>query len=126
MIVVRANGNEYELGTDLGTLEKIQERLGKAATEIFTSIGELPTGKQITLLSIAAGDKGLALRADILADSENWGMFRLNEALEELVARMLFSGGPEEQERQISKAFKDDEELKNEMRAILNLPQKGP
>ena len=124
-MTITANGKEYILDTSLQTLERIQDRLSKPAAQIFTSINEMTTAKQISLLCIAAGKEGgQTLREDILSDSDNWGMFKITESLEELVAKMLFSGTTEEKERQISKAFGDDEQQKNAVRAMLGLPQK--
>jgi hypothetical protein len=78
MMVITANGKDYELNTSLQTLERIQDRIGKAASQIFTGINEMTTAKQISLLCIAAGTAGQTLRDDILSDSDNWGMFNPN------------------------------------------------
>lgn len=111
---------EYELSTKLGTAMAIEKRFKLPLTQIFEKIGVAEIPELISILAIAAGKVG---DADFSAGlSENWDYMDLQTTVQEMLARLMFSGTPEQVEAKLAK-FPIPEQQKNVIRGLLGLPK---
>lgn len=111
--------NEYELSTKLGVAVSLEKRFKLPLPDLFShvSVAEIP--ELISILSIASGSlENKELSADI---QDSWGYIDLQTSVQELLAKLMFSGTPEQIEAKIQK-FPASEEQKNAIREMLGIP----
>lgn len=110
---------EYELKNTLGVAERIETKFKKPLTEILAYVEAAVIPELITIIAIAAGMTGDAKLPEDIKD--NWDYIELQTAVQELLARMMFSGTPEQVETKIEK-FPGGEDAKNAIRGLLGIP----
>lgn len=131
-MLINANGAEYELKTTLGVTKKIEEYFAAIAKgsktrplsimEIFSNVSSASVDELLVILGCGIADK--AERAKFTADVlDGMDYMDLQMSVQQMLARLLFSGSPEQQEEKISK-YPVDEQQKNAMRGFLDLPLK--
>ncbi|MTI95385.1 MAG: hypothetical protein FH749_07835 [Firmicutes bacterium] len=123
-MIIAIGDNSHELKTNLGIAKKIERVFNLSLNQMFSNLDTATTEELMKLLAVAAGkypgDKD-GYR-DFCRDLEEvWGVARLQMAVGELIAHLMFSGTPEEMERQIQKTEIPDAK-KNELRELLGLP----
>ena len=98
---ININGNEHELSTKLGISVKIEKKFRLPLTQVFEKIASAEIDELVDILAISANklnDKDF--KTEIL---ENWDYVDLQSAVQELLARLMFSGDSEEVEEKIEK-----------------------
>lgn len=110
---------EYELSDKLGTAENIEIKFKKPLMEVLVYVESATIPELISIIAIAAGMIGDAkLPKDI---KDNLDYIELQTAVQTLLARMMFSGTPEQVEKKLDK-FPGGENAKNAIRGLLGLP----
>ncbi len=119
MMFITVGDSEYELSTKLGIGKKIEEKFKLPIGRTFENLGNALTDELLTIISIAA-DKttDAAFRAAIY---DNWDYSELYGAVQELVAKLMYSGTPEQNEAKIAKAAMSEPQ-KNALRELLGIP----
>ena len=118
---ININGNEYELSTKLGISVKIEKKFRLPLTQVFEKIASAEIDELVDILAISANklnDKDF--KTEIL---ENWDYVDLQSAVQELLARLMFSGDSEEVEEKIEK-YPVGENQKNLIRRMLGISPK--
>lgn len=117
--------NDYELATKLGTSIKLEQKFKLPLMEIFSNVERAEITELLSILAIAsvkANDKDFVKEfKDDLTDK--WDYTDLQNAVQELLTRLMFSGSDEQNEKKIDK-FPVGEEQKNAFRELLGLPIK--
>lgn len=119
-MIIEISDKTYELKTNLGAVKRVESQTKRSLGEVLANIGEATVDEQIRVLKIVENDKDSDL-ADAIA--EEWDYMDLQNAVQEALMRMLFSGTPEQQEAKIDK-YPVGESEKNMMRMVLGLPIK--
>ena len=110
---------EYEFSTKLGLAVSLERKFSMPLTRLFEHVAAATIPELIAILSFASGNpNNLALDNDI---QENWGYIDLQNGVQEILARLMFSGTPEEVEAKIEK-YPAPAEQKNAIREMLGLP----
>ena len=114
--------NDYELKTKLGTSIKLEQKFKLPLMEIFSNVERAEITELISILAISA-DKvnDLNFKNELL---EDWDYTDLQNAVQELLTRLMFSGSDEQNEKKIDK-FPVGEQQKNAFREMLGLPIKA-
>ena len=118
---ININGNEYELSTKLGISVKIEKKFRLPLTQVFEKISSAEIDELVDILAISANklnDKDF--KTEIL---DNWDYVDLQSAVQELLARLMFSGDSEEVEEKIEK-YPVGENQKNLIRRMLGISPK--
>lgn len=118
---ININGNEHELSTKLGISVKIEKKFRLPLTQVFEKIASAEIDELVDILAISANklnDKDF--KTEIL---ENWDYVDLQSAVQELLARLMFSGDSEEVEEKIEK-YPVGENQKNLIRRMLGISPK--
>ena len=118
---ININGNEHELSTKLGISVKIEKKFRLPLTHVFEKIASAEIDELVDILAISANklnDKDF--KTEIL---ENWDYVDLQSAVQELLARLMFSGDSEEVEEKIEK-YPVGENQKNLIRRMLGISPK--
>ncbi len=116
---ITVGDNQYELSTKLGIGKKIEAAFRMPIMQVFFKLSEAEVDELIKIVAIAADkqtDKQFS--ADVY---EEWDFIDLFNAVQEIVARLLFGGTPEQNEAKLAK-FPAPEQQKNWIRGILGLP----
>lgn len=118
--------NDYELATKLGTSIKLEQKFKLPLMEIFSNVEKAEITELLSILAIAsvnADDKDFVkkFKEDL---TDNWDYTDLQNAVQELLTRLMFSGNDEQNEKKIDK-FPVGEEQKNAFREMLGLPIKA-
>ncbi|HZK22181.1 MAG TPA: hypothetical protein VFC76_07915 [Oscillospiraceae bacterium] len=117
--------NDYELATKLGASIKLEQKFKLPLMEIFSNVERAEITELLSILAIAsvkANDKDFVKEfKDDLTDS--WDYTDLQNAVQELLTRLMFSGSDEQNEKKIDK-FPVGEQQKNAFREMLGLPIK--
>lgn len=114
--------NEYELATKLGTSIKLEQKFKLPLMEIFNNVERAEITELISILAISANK---ANDGDFKIEiAENWDYTDLQDAVQELLTRLMFSGSDEQNENKIDK-FPVGEQQKNAFREMLGLPIKA-
>ena len=118
--------NDYELKTKLGTSIKLEQKFKLPLMEIFSNVERAEITELLSILAIAsvnANDKDFVKEfKDDLTDK--WDYTDLQNAVQGLLTRLMFSGNDEQNEKKIDK-FPVGEEQKNAFREMLGLPIKA-
>lgn len=118
---IEVGKNEYELKTKLGISIKLEQKFKLPLREIFNNVERAEITEIISILAISAdkvNDKDF--KNDL---TENWDYTDLQNAVQELLTRLMFSGSDEQNEKKIDK-FPVGEQQKNAFRELLGLPIK--
>ena len=118
---ININGNEYELSTKLGISVKIEKKFRLPLTQVFEKIASAEIDELVDILAISANklnDKDF--KTEIL---DNWDYVDLQSAVQELLARLMFSGDSTEVEEKIEK-YPEGENQKNLIRRMLGISPK--
>ena len=118
---ININGNEYELSTKLGISVKIEKKFRLPLTQVFEKIASAEIDELVDILAISANklnDKDF--KTEIL---DNWDYVDLQSAVQELLARLMFSGDSTEVEEKIEK-YPVGENQKNLIRRMLGISPK--
>ena len=118
---ININGNEHELSTKLGISVKIEKKFRLPLTQVFEKIASAEIDELVDILAISANklnDKDF--KAEIL---DNWDYVDLQSAVQELLARLMFSGDSTEVEEKIEK-YPVGENQKNLIRRMLGISPK--
>ena len=116
---ITVGANEYELKTKLATSIKLEQKFKLPLIEIFANSEKAEILELISILAIA-GDK--VNDKDFKEElTEEWDYTDLQNAVQELLTRLMFSGSDEQNEKKIDK-FPVGEEQKNAFREMLGLP----
>lgn len=120
-MIIRVGERAYELKTTLGTTRKIEEHYNGSLSDVMQSVDEMTVDQLSVLLSIAAGQGtgDMELRDAIL---DNWDYSDLLMAAQGLIARLMYSGTPEQVEAKLDKQGMD-EQAKNEMKRLLEMTE---
>lgn len=122
---IEVNGESYELNTKLKTSRRIEQRFKIPLIQLFPKLSEALTGELIDIISIAADiPDGEVKREFVRALGEHWDYAELQMAVQELIARLNFSGTDEEVERKLQR-YPLPEEQKDPFRKLLGLPPRG-
>lgn len=113
--------NDYELATKLGTSIKLEQKFKLPLMEIFSNVEKAEITELLSILAISADKVNDKDFKDDL--TENWDYTDLQNAVQELLTRLMFSGSDEQNEKKIDK-FPVGEEQKNAFREMLGLPKK--
>ena len=119
---IKVNENEYELSTKLGVSLKLEQRFRLPLTQIFDKIAAADIDELIDIISLSAGklsDK--AFRNEIL---DAWDYTDLQYTVQELIARLMFTGTDYEVEAKVEK-YPLGETQKNLIRKMLGIPLKS-
>ncbi len=111
---------EYELSTKLGIAQKIEKKFKMPLAQVFGRIGDAEIPELTGVLALAAGKADDLSFTSALLD--NWDYIELQTAVQELLAKLMFSGTPEQVEAKIDK-FPASAEGKNAIRELLGLPK---
>lgn len=121
-MIITAGASHFELNTKLGTVKRIEAAFKLPLIEIFKNIAAAETQEMIKLLAIAADRAGGEPFAELRrAIEDNWDYSDLMGAVQELVAKLQFSGTPEQIEAKLER-YPADETQKNALRGLLGLP----
>lgn len=115
---ININGKEYELSTKLGISIKIEKKFRLPLTQVFEKIASAEIDELVDILAISANklnDKDF--KSEIL---DNWDYTDLQTNVQELLARLMFSGDSEEVEEKIKK-YPVGENQKNLIRRMLGI-----
>ena len=118
---ININGNEHELSTKLGISVKIEKKFRLPLTQVFEKIASAEIDELVDILAISANklnDKDF--KTEIL---DNWDYVDLQSAVQELLARLMFSGDSTEVEEKIEK-YPVGENQKNLIRRMLGISPK--
>ena len=118
---ININGNEHELSTKLGISVKIEKKFRLPLTQVFEKIASAEIDELVDILAISAhklNDKDF--KTEIL---DKWDYVDLQSAVQELLARLMFSGDSEEVEEKIEK-YPVGENQKNLIRRMLGISPK--
>lgn len=119
---ISVNEKDIELSTKLGTAVELEKKYKLPIMSIFQNLGQATTTELVDIVCIAA--KKANTESDIKNELlENWDYMDLFSNVQELVAKMMFSGTDEQNEAKIDKMMFSDEQ-KNGVRALLGLPKK--
>ena len=110
---------EYTLNTTLGVAENSEKKFQKPLMDLLGYVESAVIPELISIIAIAAGMIGDAKLPQVIRD--NMDYVELQTAVQELLARMMFSGTPEQVEKKIEK-FPGGEGAKNAIRGLLDLP----
>ena len=112
---------EYELSTKLRVSKDIEKKFQMSFLEIFEKITRAEIHELLSILAIAAGKTG---DASFYADIENeWDYMELLDTVQRLIAKLMYSGTPEQVEVKLDK-HPGGEPEKNFIRGMLGLPKK--
>lgn len=115
---ININGKKYELSTKLGISIKIEKKFRLPLTQVFEKIASAEIDELVDILAISANklnDKDF--KSEIL---DNWDYTDLQTNVQELLARLMFSGDSEEVEEKIKK-YPVGENQKNLIRRMLGI-----
>lgn len=115
---ININGKKYELSTKLGISIKIEKKFRLPLTQVFEKIASSEIDELVDILAISANklnDKDF--KSEIL---DNWDYTDLQTNVQELLARLMFSGDSEEVEEKIKK-YPVGENQKNLIRRMLGI-----
>ena len=118
---ININGNEYELSTKLGISVKIEKKFRLPLTQVFEKIASAEIDELVDILAISANklnDKDF--KTEIKKKKK---YVELQSAVQELLARLMFSGDSEEVEEKIEK-YPVGENQKNLIRRMLGISPK--
>lgn len=121
---ITIESNLYKLSTTLGVTREIEKKYKIPVMQIFPKLGEALTDELVDIVCIAAGkvDAKNGENKDFRqAIFNEWDYTDLLSVVQELVARLMFSGTPEQNEIKLAK-FPGSEELKNVLRGFLGMP----
>lgn len=110
---IKVNENEYELSTKLGVSLKLEQRFKLQLAQIFDKIAAAEINELIDIISLSAdklNDK--TFRNEIL---DAWDYTDLQYTVQELIARLMFTGTDDEIEAKVEK-YPLGETQKNLMR----------
>ncbi len=115
---ININGNDYELSTKLGISLKIEKKFRLPLTQVFEKILSAEIGELVDILAISADKINDGnFKENIL---ENWDYTDLQNAVQELLARLMFSGDDDEVNTKIEK-YPVGEKQKNLIRRMLGI-----
>lgn len=120
-MIINVNENKYELSTKLGISLKIEKKFRLPLTQVFEKIASAEIDELVDILAISANklnDKDF--KTEIL---DNWDYVDLQSAVQELLARLMFSGDSTEVEEKIEK-YPVGENQKNLIRRMLGISPK--
>lgn len=118
-MIIIVNENTYELETKLGTAIMLEKKFKLPLVEILTKIGQAEIPELISIIQIAANkNNDLEFVNQI---KSNWDYTELSTTVQSLLANIMYSGTPEQQEQKLENA-QIHPSLKNEMRKLLGLP----
>ena len=120
-MIINVNENKYELSTKLGISVKIEKKFRLPLTQVFEKIASAEIDELVDILAISANklnDKDF--KTEIL---DNWDYVDLQSAVQELLARLMFSGDSTEAEEKIEK-YPVGENQKNLIRRMLGISPK--
>lgn len=115
---IKIGNDDYELSTKMGVGKKIEDKFKQPIMQIFASLDQALTEELVTIISIAAGKLNDAVFTSLLYDE--WDYTDLYSAVQELIARLMYGGTPEQQAAKIAKSPMADEQ-KNALRELLGL-----
>lgn len=119
MMHIQVSDQQYELSTKLGTLRQIESRFKVPMMQLFGKLSEALTEELVEITAIAAGKANDKAFKDMIY--AEWDFADLFGTVQELVARLLFSGTPEQNEAKLAK-FPAPEQQKNAIRVLLGMP----
>jgi len=119
---IEVETNTYELKTKLDTSIKLEDKFKMPLMEIFSNIEKAEITELLSILAISADKVNDKDFKDDL--TENWDYTDLQNAVQELLTRLMFSGSDEQNEKKIDK-LPVGEEQKNAFREMLGLPIKA-
>ncbi len=117
---ITVGDKEIELSTKLGVAQKIEKKFKMQLTQVFGRVGEAEIPELIGVLAIAAEKTDDLSFAGALLD--NWDYIELQTSVQLLLAKLMFSGTPEQVESKLEK-FPASDEGKNAIRELLGLPK---
>ncbi len=120
-MILQLGGGSCELCCNLGTALAIEKHFKKPIMQIFSGMDTLESLELLKILEIAG--RKLDDREFSSKLLEHFDYLDLFFAVQELMARLLFGGTPEQQETKLDK-FPAGEEQKNAIRQLLGLPLK--
>lgn len=115
---ITVNNTDYELKAKLGTALKIENKFKMSLNEIFIKSDTADIDELILMIMIAA-DKvnDIGFKNEIL---ENWDYSELKGAVDELLARLIFTGTEDEIAKKL-KNFPATEQVKQLFARILKI-----
>lgn len=119
MLIITAGTKTYELKTTLGTAMKLENKFKLPLTELFGKIDKAEINELTDILAIAADKQNEIEFKSQLYD--NWDYTDLQMAVQELLARIMFSGTTEQIEHKLEK-FPVSANQKNAIRSLLGIP----
>ncbi|MDE5946340.1 MAG: hypothetical protein K2G63_03390 [Oscillospiraceae bacterium] len=115
---IKINGNEYELSTKLGISVKIEKKFKLPLTQVLEKISSAEINELVDIVTISANKINDGnFKKEIL---DNWDYTDLQSAVQELLARLMFSGDDEEVKTKIEK-YPVGEKQKNLIRRMLGI-----
>ena len=112
---ITVENNLYKLSTTLGVTRAIEAKYKAPVMQIFPKLNEALTDELVDIVCIAAG-KADAKTGDSKdfrqAIFDAWDYTDLLSVVQELVARLMFGGTPEQNEVKLAK-FPGNDEIKN-------------
>ncbi len=113
------NGTDYEISTKLRVVEAIEQKFRCPFSEMF---GRVQTGEVKELIDILSAGVPAEKRQDLKADIEEaWDYMELTMAVNDFCIKAMFSGTPEQIEKKLEN-FPADEQGKNAIRELLQIP----
>jgi hypothetical protein len=114
---------EYDFTTKLGLAVSLERKFGMSLARLFEHVAAATIPELISILMLASGNpNNQALDRDI---QDYWGYIDLQNGVQEILTRLMFSGTPEEIEVKIEK-YPAPEEQKNAIREMLGIPTATP
>lgn len=121
MMNINVNGTDYTLSTSFGTMKKLETKFKFSITQIMAKLPDSFAEDLFNILAIGAGKQGDSEFDKAFSEDTNWDYSTLQLTVIEYLARMQYSGTPEEIETKLQKQMVP-EEAKNAIRQMLNLP----
>lgn len=109
---------EYELKTTLGVAERLETKFKLPLMDMLGHVEVATIPELISMIAISANMTGDAKLPEQIKD--NMDYVDLQTVVQELLARIMFSGTPEAIEKKLDK-FPAGEESKNVIRGLLGL-----
>lgn len=119
MLFIHVGGSEHELSTKLGVGRQIEAKFKVPINQLFGKLDMAETPELVDIVCIAAGKASDKEFRDAIYDE--WDYSDLYGTVQDIVARLMFSGTPEQIEAKIART-PGSEAQKNALRELLGLP----
>lgn len=120
---ILVDGQEYELNTKLITSKRVEKKFNVPLGQLFSQLQNATVEELIKILAIAADkERDDSFRTAI---ESSWDYADIFLAVQELVARLTFSGDAESIEKKMQR-YNLSEEQKNVFRGLLGIPIPEP